>query len=101
LKVSDALFGECILKMCIDSTVGNGLGLELDVVDKALVGEASVVAMIMLDGNAMRLRKSFESSLGGESFFPCTVPLKVYIGQSTVMVNKDGSDPEATSSEPT
>ena len=87
--------------MCIDSTVGNGLGLALDMVDKTLVGEASVVAMIMFDGDAVRLRESFKSSFGDEGFCPCTIPLKVYIRQSTVMVNKDGSDPEATSSEPT
>jgi hypothetical protein len=79
LEISDALFGECILKVCINSAVGNGLGLALDVVDESLVGEASVVAMVVLDGNTMRLCKCFESLLGGEGFLPCTIPLKVHI----------------------
>jgi hypothetical protein len=65
LEISHTLFGERILEVSIDSTVGQGLGIVPDMVDENFVSEASIVAVVVLDGDTMRLGiVSFERSLG-------------------------------------
>ena len=68
-EVADGLLGNPILEMGVDATEGESLlGLftcRLEIV----VCKAAVVAMIMLDANAILLDESFEGMFCGDGFF--------------------------------
>ena len=68
LQVSNAFFSHSILEMCIHSTECDFLTLSCYVSEPKVVGETSVVGMIMLDMYIVVLGEFFERSLGFQCF---------------------------------
>ena len=64
-----------------------------DVILELVVREASVVTMIMLDGDAMGFRELFEALFCSHSLFSGRCLLQVYIAEVAIMVNKNSGYP--------
>lgn len=65
-KILDAAFSDAILVMCVDAAETNGLVASEATVAEGAFGEAAIVAVIMADGDAVGVRKSFKSQFGFE-----------------------------------
>ena len=61
LEITYSLFCHGVLKVCIDSRVGNGLTIGLAVVCEEGFDESSLVCMIVFDGYTMRPHVDFKS----------------------------------------
>ena len=58
---------------------------------EGIVGEASIVAVLVLDPNAMLGSKGLESALGGDRFNQRVIDVGVDVSQATVVVDEDSS----------
>lgn len=95
LQVSDAALRNAVLKVCVDPAKCKALSLLNAVVAEGVLGEPSVVAVIVLDGDVARPCEALESVFGSESF-DCTGRfLKMNVCQSTEMIDEDGGASEA------
>ena len=89
LKVSDLLFGLAILKVGVDSAKTDGLFAVCDGLQESIVGEASIVGVIMLDLNAEGLCVGFIRDLRLHCFIRCYPFLHIGEGVSAEVVNED------------
>ena len=58
---------------------------------EGIVREAPIVAVIVLDPNAVLGNKGLEGVFGGNNFKPRVIDLRVDVSHVTVVVNEDGS----------
>ncbi len=58
---------------------------------EGIVGEAPIIAVVVLDPNAMLSSEGLEGAFGGDGFDRRIIDLEVDIPESTVVVDKDGS----------
>jgi hypothetical protein len=65
---------------------GQGLFLCLDMGNECFVGEAAIVAVLVLHRYAMEMGICFECSLGLNRLVSCRRSLEVHIGESAVVV---------------
>ena len=89
-QISDASFGDAILEVGIDATITYSLTFTLDVVDKCIVGKASVIGMVVYYGHVVLSGIILKSILGVNRFVGGQAPLEVDVAQSRVIVHEDG-----------
>ncbi len=58
---------------------------------EGIVREAPIVAVVVLDSNAMLSSEGLEGAFGGDGFNRRVINLGVDLSQATVVVNEDGS----------
>ncbi len=58
---------------------------------EGIVGEAPIVAVVVLDPNAVLGSEGLEGAFGGDGFNRRVIDLGVDVSQATVVVNEDGS----------
>ena len=87
-NVSDGSFSQAILEMGIDPTVGESLLLLGAMVDERIVGEASIVGMVVFNGDKMVGGKLFESLLCLDCFITGHVCHHVDVAEAGEVVNK-------------
>ena len=90
LEVADAFFGNAILPVCIDATVSDILLVGSAIVDEGIVGEASIVGMVVLYVDTEGAGVCFEGVFGVDGFFGGDLFHKVYEGEATEVVDEDG-----------
>ena len=93
LSVSDASLCYAILKMSIHSAVCQSLALPLAVVNERVVGEASVVRVIVQDFYSVLLARSFKCMLSLYRLFAREAPLKEDERVSRMSVDKNSRIP--------
>ncbi len=68
LQVANSFLSNSVLEMSVDTAVADGLVPKLAMTCKSVVGEATIVAVIMANGDAMLLQKLFKGLLGCNGF---------------------------------
>ena len=58
---------------------------------EGIVGEVPIVAVVVLDPNAMLSGKGLEGAFGGNDLDQRVINLEVDVSQATVVVSEDGS----------
>ncbi len=77
--------------MGVYATEGKLLACVLACLLEGIVGEAPIVAVVVLDPNAMLDSEGLKGAFGGNSFNRRVIDLGVDVSQATVVVDKDGS----------
>ena len=90
-EVADGALGDAILEVGVYATEGKLLACIVACLPESIVGEAPIVAVVVLDPNAMLGSEGLEGAFGGDGFNRRIIDLKVDVPQSTAVVNKDGS----------
>ncbi len=80
-----------ILEVSVYPTEGESLTTVLTLFLESVVVETPVVAVVVVDANAMLGGKLLKSVFGGNSFDGGIIKLVVHETQSGVIVNKDGA----------
>jgi hypothetical protein len=75
LEIANALLGESILKMGVDASKGYRLMAFGTVIHEGVVGEMTIVGMVVLDGHAMGTGVGFEGTFGLDGFFSVSLCL--------------------------
>jgi hypothetical protein len=81
-EVADRALGDAILEVGVYATEGKLLACVVACLPEGIVGEAPIVAVVVLDPNAM---------LGSEGLDQRIIDLEVDVPQSTEVVDEDGS----------
>ena len=90
-EVADRALGNAILEVGVYATEGKLLACIVACLPEGIVGEAPIVAVVVLDPNAMLGSEGLEGAFGGDGFDRRIIDLEVDIPQSTVVVDEDGS----------
>jgi len=90
-KVADGALGDAILEVCVYATEGKLLACVVACLPEGIVGEAPIVAVVVLDPDTMLSSEGLECAFGGDGFDRRIIDLEVDIPQSTVVVDEDGS----------
>ncbi len=67
-EVADGALGDAILEVGIDATEGELLVRVVTGLFECAVGELTIVAVVMLDSDAMFSSKGLKGALGGDGF---------------------------------
>ena len=89
LQISDPLLCDTILEVSVDATVRYGLASLGNIVNECIVGESSIVAMVMLDLDVMRTGIGFEGSFGSQSLVGSQSSLEIDVAESGIMIYED------------
>ena len=68
LKVTDTFFGDAILEMGIDATVGDGLPLQRDICQEGIISKSTIVTVVVQYCETPIFAEGFESTLGLDCF---------------------------------
>ena len=79
------------MEVGVYATEGKLLACVVACLLEGIVGEAPIVAVVVLDPNAMLSSEGLEGTFGGDGFDRRIIDLEVDVPESTVVVNKDGS----------
>ncbi len=94
--IANCTLGDAILEMGIHSPAdGKMLAAFVACLLEGIVVKLSVVAVIMLDANAMLGSEGLECSLGGNGLDGGVINLEMDESQTRVVVHKDGPAPVA------
>ena len=89
LYVPYAALGNAILEVCIDPTVQQALSLHFAIGNEGVVGELTIVGVIMQDFYSVLLHRTFESMFGHHRFFAREAFLEVYERIPGELIDKD------------
>ena len=67
-EVADGVLGDAILEVGIYATEGKLLACVVACLSEGIVGEAPIVAVVVLDPNAMLGSEGLEGAFGGDGF---------------------------------
>ena len=90
-EVADGALGNAILEVGVYATEGKLLACVVACLLEGIVGEAPIVAVVVLDPNAMLGSEGLEGAFGGNGFNRRVIDLGVDVSQATVVVDEDGS----------
>jgi len=90
-EVADGVLGDAILEVGVYATEGKLLACVVACLLEGIVGKAPIVAVIVLDPNAMLGSEGLEGAFGGNIFDQRVIDLAVDVSQATVVVDEDGS----------
>jgi len=90
-EVVDGALSDAILEVGVYATEGKLLACVVTCLPEGIVGEAPIVAVVVLDPNAMLGSKGLKDAFGGEGFNRRVIGLEVDVSQATVAVDEDGS----------
>ena len=90
-EIADGALGDAILEMGIHAAEGELLSRIMAGLPEGIVGEAPIVAVVVLDPNAMLGSEGLEGAFGGDGFDRRIIDLEVNIPESTEVVDEDGS----------
>lgn len=90
LKVAYLPLRDSVLKVGVDTTERESLSFLRTISAKGIVGKASVVAMVLLDGNVMSSSKQLECVFGCEGFDGAGGFLHVEVSDAAKMIHEDG-----------
>ena len=90
-EIANAALGNTILEVGVDATKGKLLTSLVACLLEGVVCEAPIVAMIVLDPNAVLGSKGLEGAFCGNDFDQRVINLRVDVSQATEVVDEDGS----------
>ena len=90
-EIVNAALGNTILKMGVDATKGKLLARVAARLFECVVGEAPIVAVIVLGPNAVLGSEGLKSAFCGNGFNQRVINLRVEVLQATEVINEDGS----------
>ena len=90
-EIADGALGDAILEMGIHAAEGELLSRIMAGLPEGIVGEAPIVAVVVLDPNTMLGSEGLKGVFGGDGFDQRVIDLGVDVSQATVVVDKDGS----------
>ncbi len=82
------MLGDAILEVGLYATEGKLLACVVACLLEGIVGEAPIVAVAVLDPNAMLGSEGLEGVFGGNGFNQRVINLGVDVSQATVVVNE-------------
>jgi hypothetical protein len=85
------VLGNAILEVGVYATEGKLLACVVACLLEGIVGEAPIVAVVVLDPNAMLGSEGLKGAFGGDGFDRRVIDLGVDVSQATVVVDEDSS----------
>ncbi len=97
-ELTNAMFSDAILVVCIDATECDGLMATMDFGNEFLVLENAIVTVVVLDSNATSMGETFERSLGLNGVLSIGAVLNVNVRETGSMVDEYSSNMVAATS---
>ncbi len=90
-EVADGALGDAILEVGVYATEGKLLACVVACLLEGIVGEGPIVAVVVLDPNAMLGSEGLEGAFGGDGFNQRVIDLGMNVSHATEVVDEDGS----------
>ena len=97
-KLTNAMFSDAILVVCVDATECDGLMATMDFGNEFLVLKDAIVTVVVLDSNAASMGETFERLLGLDGVLSISAVLNVDVRETRGMVDEYSSNVVAATS---
>ena len=98
-QLPNTMLSNAVLMMGVDAAERDGLARVMNLVHKGLCSKDAVVAMVVPNGNAVKLSITLESTFRLDSFLSVGGMLNMDVGQARGMVDEYGGNMVAASSQ--